>query len=232
MLGDLSVLALVTARGGSKGLPGKNLREVAGRSLIEWAARAALRSRYVDRAVLSTDDEAIRAAGVGAGLEAPFLRSAELASDTASSLDVVLDALDRLTPSPDLVVLLQPTSPLRRAADVDACIERCAQAAAPACVSVAPVAKSPYWMYSLDPSSTLVPVIPGPQPSRRQDAPPVFELNGAVYVVRAEVLRRERTFAPPGTVGYVMDRARSIDIDVEDDLRAAEAALRALAPED
>jgi N-acylneuraminate cytidylyltransferase len=220
MIDQHSVLAVVLARGGSKGLPGKNLRRIGDRSLVGWAAKAALESRFVDRAILSSDDAAIREEGARAGLEVPFMRPPHLATDEAKSVDVALHALDEVGPH-SLLVLLQPTSPLRTAADVDACIERCAGLEAPACVTVCR-GKALEWMYRLD-EHRLEPVAPEAAPSRRQDARPVFVLNGAVYVVRTEALRSARTFLPPGTVAVEMPADRSIDIDTEADLVVASA---------
>lgn len=225
MIGSLSVLALIAARGGSKGLPGKNIRPVHGRPLIDFTIGAARAARCIDRLVLSTDDRAIASAGLAGGCEVPFMRPAALAGDEARSIDVVLDALDRLPPY-DVVVLLQPTSPARTAADID---EACAQLVrqdAPSCVSVTLVDESPYWMFRLDEAMRLAPLLPAPVASRRQDLPPVYVLNGAVYAARTEWLRRTGGFVGEGTVAHVMPRERSIDIDTLEDFEvfAARAA--------
>lgn len=213
MIDGLSVLALVPARGGSKGLPGKNIRAAAGRPLLDYTVAAARSSACIDRIVLSSDDEAIMRVARASGCEVPFRRPAALATDEATSIDVVLHALDQLPPH-DLVVLLQPTSPLRTAADIDGACRLLLQHDAPACVSVTEAEQSPYWMYRLDESAQLAPLLPaGERAARRQDLPPVYLLNGAVYVARADWLRRERTFVGPATVGYVMPRGRSLDID-------------------
>lgn len=222
MIEDSSVLALITARGGSKGLPGKNLRPVGGRPLLDFSIAAARAARCVDRVVLSTDDEAIAEAGRRAGCEVPFRRPAELASDSATSMDVVLHALDQL-PEHDIVVLLQPTSPARSAADIDNALERLVQAGAPACVSVNVAEPSPYWMYRLDAQARLEPLLTAPlQVSRRQDLPAVYVLNGAVYAARTPWLRRSRRFVTRETVAHVMPPERSIDIDTLDDFETFE----------
>jgi CMP-N,N'-diacetyllegionaminic acid synthase len=227
MIGTRTVLALIPARGGSKGLPGKNIAPVAGRPLLAWTVDAARASSYVDRVVLSSDDDAIIAAALGCGCEAPFRRPAELATDTASSMDVVLHALDQL-PRHDLVVLLQPTSPLRTAADIDAALERCVAQSAPACVSVVEADQSPYWMYLLGNEGYLRPLIETKSSfTRRQDLSPVYTLNGAVYVAECAWLRRTRTFLHEATVAHVMPRDRSLDIDTPQDLLAFKAAIGA-----
>ena len=131
MIEGLSVLGLIPARGGSKGVPRKNIRLVAGRPLLAWTIDAARASRYLDRLVLSTDDCEIGAVAIAAGCEVPFLRPPELARDDTPGIDPVLHALGQLPPF-DIVVLLQPTSPLRLASDIDGCIERMLAARAPA----------------------------------------------------------------------------------------------------
>jgi CMP-N,N'-diacetyllegionaminic acid synthase len=225
MIDGLTVLALITARGGSKGLPGKNLRPLGGRPLVAWSVEQARAAALVDRVVISSDDPAIIAAADAAGCEAPFVRPAELAVDAASSVDVALHALAALEQPYDLLVLLQPTSPLRLAADIDACIRRVVVEGAPSCISVTPSAKSPYWMQTMDPDGRLSPLLEAPASTRRQDLPPVYLPNGAVYAVRVAWLRRHRAFVGTGSLGYVMPPERSVDIDTLLDFRLAEAIL-------
>ena len=225
MIGTRKVLALIPARGGSKGLPGKNILPVAGRPLLAWSVDAARAARSIDRVVLSSDDDAIMAAARACGCEVPFVRPAALASDTATTIDVVMHALDAL-PGYDLIVLLQPTSPLRTAADIDAACERLASSGAPACVSVSPVDQSPYWMYRLGDNQGLVPVVEAPPGvTRRQDLPAVYALNGAVYVADTAWLRQSRTFITRETVAHVMPAERSIDIDTIADFEAFEKSV-------
>jgi len=225
MIGSRSVLALIPARGGSRGLPGKNILPVAGRPLLAFSVDAARGSRFVDRVVLSSDDEAIIAAARGCGCEVPFRRPAALATDDATTIDVVLHALDQL-PGYDVLVLLQPTSPLRNAADVDAACERFAASGAPACVSVSPVEQSPYWMFRLDDHGALRPVIEsGHRFTRRQDLPQAYALNGAIYIADVSWLRKTRTFVSPETVAYVMPESRAIDIDTAEDFEAFRKAI-------
>jgi CMP-N,N'-diacetyllegionaminic acid synthase len=214
------VLAVIPARGGSKGLPGKHLLSVDGRPLIAWTIDAALQSRAIDRAVLSSDDEAIRSVARHLGCDVPFARPEHLASDNAASLDVVLHALDEL-PGFDTVMLLQPTSPLRTAADIDAAYQLFQSAGATSCVSVAPVEQNPYWMFRLRDDQRLDPLLPQPAPAnRRQDLPPIFALNGAIYIADVATLRCDRRFVSEQTIAYVMPIARSIDIDSAADFHA------------
>lgn len=216
MINGLSVLALITARGGSKGLPGKNVRPVQGRPLIDFSIAAARAAVCVDRVVLSTDDEEIARVAHACGCEVPFRRPAALAIDEARSMDVVMHALDQV-PGHDIVVLLQPTSPARTAADIDATVQQLLDAQAPACVSVCAAEESPYWMFRLGEHARLTPLLDTPAATRRQDLPPVFVLNGAVYAARTDALRRMGSFLGPETVAHVMPRERSIDIDTLED---------------
>jgi len=224
MINGLSVLAVVTARGGSAGLPRKNLREVGGKSLLVRAIETGQRAATVDRVVLSSDDAEIIQVAILAGCDVPFVRPAALAGDQARSIDVVRHALKVLPEGYDLVVLLQPTSPLRSAGDVEAALELCVRRGAPACVSVCAADKPPFWMHGLDERLRLQPILPEHQgTARRQDLPPAFAVNGAVYVARTDWIRTQESFVTPETIGFVMPRARSIDIDDELDLIVAEA---------
>jgi CMP-N-acetylneuraminic acid synthetase len=212
-------LGVITARGGSKGLPKKNLLPAGGRPLIAWSIDAALASTCIDHLIVSTDDADIAEIACRHGAHVPFMRPAALASDTASSIDVVLHALDEV-PGFDVVVLLQPTSPLRLASDIDATWSLLSEGA-PAAVSVAPVEQSPYWMYRLTPSHALEAILSLPAGiTRRQDLPPVYALNGAVYAADVAWLRQSRSFLSPETVAHVMPIERSIDIDTADDFAA------------
>ena len=224
----LKVLALIPARGGSKGLPRKNILPLGGRPLIAWTIEAALQASCISRVVLSSDDDEIIAGALNHGCEVPFKRPSELASDTASSMDVVLHALNQL-PGYEYVVLLQPTSPLRTAGDIDAAFTSMLEKQAPACVSVCPVDESPYWMYQLEGQSRLHSVLEAPQGvTRRQDLPDVYSLNGAIYIARVDWLQRQRNFVSADTVGHVMPKNRSIDIDSLGDLNATEISLSAV----
>lgn len=215
------VLGLVPARGGSKGIPRKNLQELGGRPLIAWSIAAGKASRYIDRVVVSTEDEEIAAAALAAGAEVPFRRAPELSMDDTPGMAPVLDALDRL-PGYAWLVLLQPTSPLRATVDVDACIEECLRANAPSCISVSVPAHSPYLCFSVDGRRRLAPVLGWESVNaRRQDLPAVYSLNGAVYVAQTQWLLAQRSFVSPETVAHVMPAQRSLDIDTLHDLDLA-----------
>lgn len=225
MIGKRRVLALIPARGGSKGLPGKNIVPVNGRPLLQWTIEAARASRYIDRVVLSSNDEAIMAEARACGCEVPFRRPRELSTDTATTVDVVLHALDAL-PEYDIIVVLQPTSPLRTTEDIDSACRILEDVSAPACVSVAPVEQNPFWMYRVDSEGKMTPLLETEITAiRRQDLPSVCILNGAIYVAETQWLRRTRTFVTRETVAYVMPEKRSLDIDTPADLEAFKRIL-------
>lgn len=218
------MLAVIAARGGSRGLPRKNVLPFRGRPLIGWTIAAAQASRRIDRLILSSDDPEIIALAEELGCAAPFRRAPELSGDAAASIDVVLDALDRV-PGHDIVVLLQPTSPLRAAADIDGALERMSAAGAASCVSVREALSHPWLAFGQDPEGRLAPFTSVPEGAslRRQDLPSAWVLNGAVYAADAAWLGRERTFIRPGeTVAWEMPADRSADIDTLEDFRAAE----------
>jgi len=224
VIGAQKVLAVIPARGGSKGLPGKNILPVQGRPLLAWTADAARAARLLDRVVVSSDADAILAAAHACGVEA-LRRPAELATDTATTIDVVLHALDAC-PGHDVVVVLQPTSPLRTAADIDGALQRFTASGAPACVSVCEAEQSPYWMYRLGDAQTLLPIVDAAaEATRRQDLPAVYVLNGAVYVADAAWLRTTRAFVAAGTVAHVMPVERSLDIDTARDFERFEKTV-------
>ncbi|KAF0220676.1 MAG: N-acylneuraminate [Geobacteraceae bacterium] len=217
MIENKTILAIIPARGGSKGVPRKNIRIVAGKPLIAWTIEEARKSQYIDRLVVSTDDQEIADIAVQWGGEVPFLRPPELAQDHTPGIAPVLHMLTALSPTYDLVVLLQPTSPLRTVEDIDGAIASLIQRNAKACVSVVEPDKSPYWMYSLDRSGHLVPLLDG-NFACRQDIPIVYALNGAIYVAESNWLGNEQTFMTLETTAYIMPKSRSLDIDTETDL--------------
>lgn len=218
MIQGKKVLGIIPARGGSKGIPGKNIRTVAGKPLIAWTIEAANRSKYLDRLILSSDDAEIIQVAKEWGVEVPFVRPTELARDDTPGIAPVLHAVKEL-PGYDYVVLLQPTSPLRMAEDIDQCIEICLQMQAPACVSVTIPEKNPYWMYSVGEDKRLRPLFDADTNARRQDLPSVHALNGAVYVVETGWLEQHKAFITEKTVASVMPRERSVDIDTEWDIQ-------------
>jgi len=227
----VNVLFLIPARGGSKGFPGKNLAPLAGIPLVGRSARLARRTSALlggeHRVVCSTDDPSIAGAAQAWGAELPFLRPAELASDTASSLEVLLHALASLRPAAfDRVVLLQPTSPLAEPEDVLGTLELSLETGDPA-VSVCRAEHPAHWQFRMDGSGILSPLLRDERPDRRQEAAPCFRLNGAVYAASPEQIASLRGFLGPATRGYEMPVERSVDVDEPTDLAVARALLEA-----
>jgi CMP-N-acetylneuraminic acid synthetase len=224
------VLGLVPARGGSKGLPDKNLRPLAGRSLVARAAETALASGVLDRVVLSTDSAALADAGRAAGLEVPFLRPGTLAADTAPMLGVIEHALAALASDgwvADIVVLLQPTSPLRTPSHVRAAVALLHASGADSVVTVVEVPRhlSPDYLMRLD-GGLLVPFLPeGARVARRQDARPAFAREGTVYAWWRRTNERWGSLYVERCQPRVLDPAESLSIDTADDWAAAERRL-------
>lgn len=219
------ICAIVPARGGSRGIPRKNLRPFQGRPLVCHAVDAALGATLVDRVIVSTDDPDIAAVARTAGAETPFLRPASLATDETPTLPVLQHAvrcLEEHGAAITAVVVLQPTSPLRSAAHVDAAVRLFLDSKANSVASVCEVDHSPYWMHRLD-GDRLVPFAPeGAAYLRRQDLPPVYRLNGAIYVTGRSVVMDQGRVLGDDTRAFVMDRHHSVDIDDEIDFQLAE----------
>lgn len=216
----MNALGLITARGGSKGLPNKNRLEAGGIPLLAWTIRVAQQCPRITRLVLSTDDPELAAIARAEGCEVPFVRPAELASDTSGSAEVVLHALEQLGTDWDALVLLQPTSPLRQPADLEAALDLHAALLSPASVvSVVEVAAPLPVQYLLQADGTLQRAHPAAAPiSRRQDAQPVLTPNGAIYIVEPQDFAQRPSFVDATTRALVMPRERSLDIDEAADL--------------
>ena len=199
-------------------MPNKNLAPVGGRPLLCWTIAAALQSRRITRVVVSTDSEAIAQVALAAGAEVPFLRPAALAADDTPGIAPILHAVhwlgDHERYYPDAVACLQPTSPLRTAQDVDAAVALAERVGADAVVSGVAAAHHPFWMKQLEPDGRVRPFLPDTAPvTRRQELPPVYALNGAIYLARRRVLVEQETWYTDRTFMYVMPEDRSLDLD-------------------
>jgi CMP-N-acetylneuraminic acid synthetase len=209
------VLAIIPARGGSRRFPGKNLADLGGRPLIAWTIDAALQSRAITRTIVSTDDPAIADRSRACGAEVPMMRPAALATDEAPGMGPILHALewlrDREGYRPDIVVVLQPTSPLRTAADIDAAIAMLDSGGT--CVtSVTPVSPAS-WLRKVSANGSLERVA--------ADDAPVYVLNGAIYAARTDVVLASGSMDDGAPLAYVMPRERSVDVDEPADLELA-----------
>lgn len=223
MYGYKKILAIIPARGGSKGVPRKNIRNLAGKPLIVWTIDAAKNSKYIDACIVSTEDEEIKKIAESYGGYVPFMRPAELARDDTPGIEPVIHAINEL-PDYDYVVLLQPTSPLRIVDDIDGAIEFCMERQVNSCVSVTEAEHSPYWMYTLDDNDLMSRVlkISSDKSYQRQKLPKVYRLNGAIYVAQCNFLKESRSFIDEKTIGYVMPQERSLDIDTLIDFKFVE----------
>jgi len=231
MIGSKRILAVVPARGGSKRLPRKNLLPLAGKPLVQWSLEAALSAHLIDDVCLSSDSEEIL--DVGSMLNGLHLirRPDELAIDSASSIDVVLNALTEMETVLDqrytAVVLIQPTSPFVNSEDINGAINAWATLGHGSVISVCAADHPPLWTNTLPANLCMSDFIdPRYRGKRSQDFPKYYRLNGAVYVSGTESLFHERSFFQGfGTFAYIMPQERSIDIDTELDYRFAQFIL-------
>ncbi|MBU5355391.1 acylneuraminate cytidylyltransferase family protein [Paenibacillus barcinonensis] len=222
-------LGVIPARGGSKGLPGKNIRLLDGKPLIEYSIEAALKSGCVTRVVVSTDDESIAHVARLAGAEVPFLRPAELATDEAKSIDVLRHAVQHYEEKGhhhEHVLLLQPTSPLRTATDIREAMKQFLQSDADSLQSIAPARTHPYLLRQRTGIGQLTPYLEAEFHLRRQDLEKVYELNGALYLMKRNLLMEQGKIVGASNQGYIMPAERSIDIDTLWDFQLAEWILR------
>jgi CMP-N,N'-diacetyllegionaminic acid synthase len=226
-----AVLGIIPARGGSKGIPRKNILSMAGMPLLLYTAHAALRATSLSRILLSTDDQAIAAVGRSAGLEVPFLRPAELSQDSTPMVQVVLHAIG-WTRSCGLeyeaVCVLQPTSPLRSAATIDRCIALLWERDADSVISVRPVPPeyNPHWVYFESPTGLLEPCISGAEITRRQDLPPAYHPDGSVFVAKTDLVLREHSLRGKRMIGAVSPPNEAADLDTEEQWRDLEERLK------
>lgn len=226
MINGKSVLAIIPARGGSKGLSGKNILELGGKPLVAWTIEVGKQSQYIDRLILSSEDAEIIRVAEDWGCEVPFVRPAKLAQDETPGIAPVLHALETLNEKYDYVILLQPTSPFRTAMDIDGCLELCCVNDSPSCVSVAETSENPYWMFSMAQDKKIEPLIRiKDEVHQRQLLPESFILNGAIYISKTEYIAMEKSFVTKDTLAFIMDRDHSVDIDSEKDLLYAKFLL-------
>jgi N-acylneuraminate cytidylyltransferase/CMP-N,N'-diacetyllegionaminic acid synthase len=228
LINGRSVLAVIPARGGSKGIKDKNIRELAGKPLIAWTIEAAKKSKYIDRAIVSTDSPKIAEISRTWGAETPFNRPPKLATDRASTNDVILHCLKWIHQNEhktyDYFVLLQPTSPLRNSAHIDDAVEKMiADRNADSLVSIVESKENPYWTKIIDKKGRLRPFLPDREHhSRRQDLPKTYVLNGAIYISKSKTFMTNPDLFGGKCLPYIMDRESSVDIDDEDDFFYAE----------
>ena len=223
-------LGVIPARGGSKGLPGKNLRKLGALSLIGQAVASAREAALLARFIVSTDSPEIAEEAGRHGAEVPFLRPAELATDQAGMLPVLQHAVRWLESSarvrPDMIVTLQPTSPFRTGVEIDATVTKVIDTGSDSAQTLSEASYHPYFMKTLDGDRTMALFPNGHKYVRRQDAPPVYQPSGAVYVTRYATLMEQGHILGDDNRGVIMGFEPSVNIDTEWDFLLAELLLR------
>ena len=226
----MKLLALVPARGGSKRVPNKNIRELGGKPLISWTIEAARHVPELADVLVSTDSPAIARAAEAAGAMVPWLRPAELATDTATSLAVCMHALEwyeRERGPVDGLLLLQPTSPFRSTASIRRAIERFRAHPKRSVVSFSAAESHPMWCYRVCGDAIEPFIESGEKSTRSQDLPPAYVINGALYIASPAYLKHRGSFVGHDTLPVVMDDAReALDIDTEWDWTLAEYLIK------
>lgn len=223
MYQNKTFLAVIPARGGSKRLPRKNVLDLAGKPLISWTIEASLNSRYIDKTLVSSDDDEILS--IAKSYSADTLkRPSELANDTSSSFDAIKHAISSSTQRYDYVVLLQPTSPLRNEKNINAAIELLEQKKADAIISVCEMEHSPLWSNTLPDNGAMNNFLREELINQRsQDLPKHYRLNGAIYICKTEELLKEGSFFIKENIfSYIMDTEHSVDIDSSSDFSFAQ----------
>ena len=222
MIDDKKLLAIIPARGASKRLPRKNILDLSGKPLIAWTIEAALGSKYIDRVVVSTDDQEIANIAKKYGADIPFIRPSELATDQTTSVDVVLhllNQLEKIEDKYDYVILLQPTSPLRTAKNIEEAIKLLRTKNSDAVISVCESEHPPLWYNTLPDDMSMDNFLDASIKNKRsQDLPKQYRINGAIYISSIERLRNESSFfLSENCHAYIMEQNVSIDIDTIDD---------------
>ena len=227
MIKEGKLLALITARGGSKRLPKKNILKLANKPLIAWTIEASLKSPYIDEVIVSTDDVEIAEISRSYGADVPFIRPPELATENASSIDVLKHAvltLKNLDRHFDYLILLQPTSPLRKATHINEAIQMYVDKKAKVVISVCEVSHPIEWAGLLPDDLSMDDFFSQElQGKRVQDLPQRYRLNGAIYIINIhEFLKHNSIMLKEGSYGFIMGREDSVDIDNHIDFKFAE----------
>ena len=223
------ILSIIPARGGSKDLPRKNILDLAGKPLIAWTIEASLNSKYITKTIVSSDDEEILDISEGYGAEI-IKRPGYLASDVATSESVVrhaLEYLESMGEAFDIVILLQPTSPLRNSKDIDSAFETMFDSDSTAVISTCEFDNKILKAFIKNSNGFLKGVSHNKYPfMRRQDLPTTYMQNGAIYIVNVQSFREEKSFLSNKTSGYVMSKDNSIDIDTDQDIRKVDLIMK------
>ena len=227
---NIKVLVIIPARGGSKAIPRKNIKDLNGKPLIAYTIEETKKSKYIDRIVVSTEDDEIANVSVKLGVQVPYLRPKELSGDNSPTIDCVIHMISWLKESegyiPDYVCLLQCTSPLRTYEDIEGTIEKAMDLNFDGAVSVCEAEVNPYWTNVFTGDKLNYFIEEGKKITKRQDLPKVYRINGAVYVIKTNILLKQKTFETDNITGYVMSNEGSVDIDDEIDFKLAELLMK------
>lgn len=230
MIKRKNILAIIPARGGSKGVPKKNIKLLNGIPLLAYTLQEAKKSKYINRLVVSTDDEEIANVSRAFNAEVPYLRPKELSTDTSSTRDCVIHMINYLKEKenylPDYLCLLQCTSPLRTCEDIDGAIEKLLLTKFDGIISVCEAEVNPYWTNVFEEDKLKYFIEEGKNIIRRQDLPKIYRYNGAIYIIKTDIFLKKKTFESDNVTGYVMSAENSIDIDTITDFKIAEILMK------
>jgi CMP-N,N'-diacetyllegionaminic acid synthase len=229
MYKNKKILAIIPARGGSKGVRFKNIKEINGKPLISYTICEALKSKYIDKLIVSTENEKIKEVSAIYGAEVPFIRPDKLAQDNTPGIDPIVHSVlwfKERGENFDYVLCIQCTSPFRKAQQIDEAVEKLIEENADSIVSICESEVSPYWMKKIE-NERLVNFIEDKVAyARRQDVPSVYRLNGSIYMARTDVLLNVNNWYTSNTLYYIMDKITSIDIDDIIDFKFAEFLMK------
>lgn len=226
-----SILAVIPARGGSKGLPGKNIKKLCGKPLIAWSIEQAKNSKYLDKIIVSTDDKNIAEVAKEHGAEVPFLRPAKLANDLTPTVDVLVHLINYLESRKvifDALMLLEPTSPLRDVKDIDNSIIELFDSNADSVVSVSEVQSThPNFLVKIDSNNDfIIPYIKNFKVKRRQDLEKLYFFEGSVYIAKISIIKQKKTFYTDKTIAHIMPKWKSFEIDDYVDFLIVETLMK------
>ncbi|MEW5820225.1 MAG: acylneuraminate cytidylyltransferase family protein [Cyanobacteriota bacterium] len=230
MIENKTVFAIIPARSGSKRLPGKNIVSLCGKPLIAYSIEEAFKSSYIDRVVVSTDSETISNVAKNYNAEVPFLRPEHLSLDNSPPEDYIINILDyyntKLSIEPDIIIILQPTSPLRKVVDINQSLEMLVNSNANRIVSVYKSDKSPLWYRTITGQGYISDIISitGVKSADLHEKS-FYLINGSIYAFYTECFLKDKSISGDKTLAYIMPPERSVDIDRDIDLKMAEFLL-------
>ncbi|MBC2400055.1 cytidylyltransferase domain-containing protein [Clostridium tetanomorphum] len=229
MTNNKRILAIIPARGGSKGIPRKNIKDLNGKPLIAYTIEEGIKSKYIDKLIVSTEDKEIADISKNYGAEVPYLRPEEISKDETPGIHPIIHGIeyfDKHNNNFDYVICLQCTSPFRSAYQIDEAIEKLIEKDADSIVSVCESEVSPYWMKKIINGKVTDFLEESTFYARRQDTPKVYRLNGAIYIAKKHILMNYKSWYTENTIPYIMDEKTSLDIDNIMDFKFAQFLIK------